>query len=96
KKKIRVVAYSIKTRIARAGSRARAGARGTQINHFLVTFCAICGKPDTSPSGEFLHRKPTGLSADFVNNKKRLTGGWPHCVTPTTIPSVFSRAVVNH
>ena len=25
-----------------------------------------------------------------MNNKKnRLAGGWPHCVTPTTIPSVF-------
>ncbi|MDZ4899033.1 hypothetical protein [Escherichia coli] len=28
--------------------------------------------------------------------QNRFAGGWPHCVTPTTIPSVFIRHVVNH
>ncbi|EPW0457516.1 hypothetical protein ACWBT9_005522, partial [Escherichia coli] len=33
---------------------------------------------------------------DFLNNKTSFAGGWSHCVTPTTITSVFSRTVVNH
>ncbi|MEH5308638.1 hypothetical protein PO505_24880, partial [Escherichia coli] len=33
---------------------------------------------------------------DFLNKKTSFAGGWSHCVTPTTITSVFSRAVVNH
>lgn len=31
----------------------------------------------------------TDFHPEFVNNKNRLTGGWPHSVTPTTIPSIF-------
>ncbi|EOB3985655.1 TPA: hypothetical protein ACHKPI_005137, partial [Escherichia coli] len=26
---------------------------------------------------------------DFLNNKISFAGGWSHCVTPTTITSVF-------
>ncbi|HHY8526081.1 TPA: hypothetical protein ACV75Y_005345, partial [Escherichia coli] len=27
--------------------------------------------------------------SDFLNNKTSFAGGWSHCVTPTTITSVF-------
>ena len=56
----------------------------------------IFGQQKQQPQKRFPRKTLTGFSTDFVKNKNRLAGGWPHCVTPTTIPSVFSRAVVNH
>ncbi|EOD0141110.1 hypothetical protein ACJD82_005325, partial [Escherichia coli] len=36
------------------------------------------------------------FSHRFSEQQNCFAGGWSHCVTPTTITSVFSRAVVNH
>ncbi len=56
----------------------------------------IFGQQKQQAQKRFPRKTLTGFSTDFVKNKNRLAGGWPHCVTPTTIPSVFFRAVVNH
>ncbi len=50
----------------------------------------IFGRQKQQPQKRFPRKTLTGFSTDFVKNKNRLAGGWPHCVTPTTIPSVFS------
>lgn len=49
----------------------------------------IFGQQKQQPQKRFPRKTLTGFSTDFVKNKNRLAGGWPHCVTPTTIPSVF-------
>ena len=49
----------------------------------------IFGQQKQQPQKRFPRKRLTGFSTDFVKNKNRLAGGWPHCVTPTTIPSVF-------
>ncbi|EPN0768422.1 hypothetical protein ACTUHG_005666, partial [Escherichia coli] len=36
------------------------------------------------------------FSLRLSEQQNRFAGGWSHCVTPTTITSVFSRTVVNH
>ncbi|HHY7776044.1 TPA: hypothetical protein ACV7WG_005450, partial [Escherichia coli] len=36
------------------------------------------------------------VSHRLSEQQNRFAGGWSHCVTPTTITSVFSRTVVNH
>ncbi|HDQ0679018.1 TPA: hypothetical protein RXG69_005508, partial [Escherichia coli] len=36
------------------------------------------------------------VSHRLSEQQNRFAGGWFHCVTPTTITSVFSRTVVNH
>ncbi|EOK1957220.1 TPA: hypothetical protein ACIDIN_004250, partial [Shigella flexneri] len=49
----------------------------------------IFGQQKQQPQKRFPRKTLTGCSTDFVKNKNRLAGGWPHYVTPTTIPSVF-------
>lgn len=66
---------SINTRIARAR---------------LLKNCSYFQPAKTAQPNPLTPISSTDFHPDFVNNKNRPTGGWPHCVTPTTIPSVFS------
>ncbi|WP_204362934.1 hypothetical protein, partial [Escherichia coli] len=51
----------------------------------------------TTTTKAFSRQNTHRLFHRFCEQQKTcLAGGWSHCVTPTTITSVFSRAVVKH
>ena len=65
---------SINTRIAR------------EICSNFELFFLAPPKPHTHPLTPI---SSTDFHPEFVNNKNRPTGDWPHSVTPITIPSIF-------
>ncbi|MCD4035889.1 hypothetical protein KX431_26945, partial [Escherichia coli] len=79
-----VVAYSINTRIARAIAHQKCA--------FFERFSAQQNNTQKPLSRQYSSR----FSHRFSEQQNRFAGGWSHCVTPTTITSVFSRTVVNH
>ncbi|MEF9647578.1 hypothetical protein RBH35_26035, partial [Escherichia coli] len=77
------VAYSIYTRIA------------SEITHPKCAFFERFRAQKKQHSETTYPTKRSRFSHRFSEQQNRFAGGWPHCVTPTTTPSVFIRHVVN-